>query len=233
MYKALSITKPHYHGHRTRLKERFLHTPEGFADYELLELLLCQVVPRMDMKPLAKALLAECGSLPGVLHASASRLKHINGVGDSVVMILHLLAEIFKRTLSHDLRSRQTVNSAKDVLHYCQQRIGFDDVENLLVLFLDNQSGIISDKIMQRGTVDTTAIYPREILKYSLDIGAASIILAHNHPGGDPTPSREDILMTQEIIRGADPLNIAVLDHIIVGQGSSTSLRFLGLMDKV
>lgn len=226
----MSVTKPHYYGHRTRLKERFLRSPESFVEYELLELLLCQVVPRMDVKPLAKSLLSECGSLPGVLHASASRLKCINGVGDSVVMILHLASEIFKRTLAHDLKSSHTLSSAKDVVYYCQQRIGFDDVENLLVLFLNNQGGIISDKIMQRGTVDATAIYPREILKASLEIGAASIILAHNHPGGDPTPSHEDIVMTEEIMKGADSLNIAVLDHIIVGHGKSISLRFLGLM---
>ena len=227
----MSSEKPHYHGHRTRLKERFLEASERLADYEIIELLLCQVIPRMDVKPLAKTLLEECGGLQGAIHASTSRLKSIKGVGDSVIMMLHLVSELLKRTLSENVKEKMTLQSARDVVDYCQQRIGFDEVENFLVLFLNNQGGMISDRLMQRGTIDSTAIYPREILKHSLDVGASSIILAHNHPGGDPTPSTEDIVMTKHIIKCADPLNTVVLDHLIVGRGRSVSLRALGLME--
>ncbi|MBX9977210.1 MAG: DNA repair protein RadC [Alphaproteobacteria bacterium] len=220
----------HYFGHRQRLKDKFLKIPEGLADYELLELLLFSAIPRADVKPLAKELLQQFPSFNELLNADETRLRSIKGVGDTVILTLRLVGTLSKRLLQQDIQNKPSIKSAKDVTTYCQQRIAFSPVESLMVLFLDNNNGIIHDEVMQRGTVDTTAIYPREILKRSLELGASSIILAHNHPSGDPTPSREDIVMTQEIIKSATPLNIAVLDHIVVGHAESISLRALGVM---
>ncbi len=221
----------HYLGHRARLKEKFLKAPEGLLDYELVELLLFLAVPRADVKPLAKKLIAHFPTFSELLNAPSSRLLEIKGVGDNVLFALKLVEVLSKRMLQQDIQKKITIRGAKDVMAYCRQRIAFSPIESLLVLFLDNGNGIIVDEIMQQGTVDATAIYPREILKRSLEVGASSIILAHNHPSGDPTPSKEDILMTHEVIKGATPLNIAVLDHIVVGHSDAVSLRSLGVLD--
>ncbi len=222
---------PHYLGHRQRLKERFSKAPDALADYELLELFLFLVLPRTDVKPLAKELLKHFPTFSELLNADKNRLKEIKGVGDSVVLAIKLIGTLSRRLLQQNLQKKQSLSSASDVIEYCRQKIAFSSVESLMILFLDNNNGIIVDEIIQRGTVDATAIYPREILKRSLEVGASSIILAHNHPSGDPTPSSEDILMTHEVIRGATPLNIAVLDHIVVGHTEAVSLRSLGAMD--
>lgn len=221
---------PHYMGHRKRLKEKFLKSPDALPDYELLELLLFQAIPRADVKPLAKALLDVFPTFSSLVHAEESRLRSIKGVGESVIVAIRLAGILSNRMLQQEIVTRPSISSAKEVVTYCRQRIAFSPVESLMVLFLDNKNAIITDEIMQRGTVDATAMYPREILKRSLEVGASSIILAHNHPSGDPTPSNEDIVMTKEVMRGAVPLNIAVLDHLVIGHNDAVSLRALGVL---
>lgn len=223
--------QPHYMGHRKRLKDKCIKHPESLKDYELLELFLCLIVPRMDVKPLAKTLLKECGSLSHVMQADAVRLKSIKGVGESIVMGLRLLQAWHTHVLQESSATKTSMN-ARDIVQHCQNRIGFHSIEHVLVLFLDNQQRFMSDHIIHTGTVDQTTLYPREILKRALDVGASSIVISHNHPGGDSTPSREDVIMTHHVHKAAQALNIALLDHIIVSDRDYTSLRHMGLLEE-
>lgn len=220
----------HHLGHRKRLKDKFEHYPDSLNDYELLELFLCLIVPRQDMKPLAKVLLIEFPSLTHLIHADPAQLKLVKGVGQSVMLAIRLL-KIFHHRLIHENSVSKTLLTAQDIVTHCKQRIGFHCTEHILVLFLDNQQRLIRDEIVHQGTVDRSTLYPREILRKALDLSASSLILSHNHPGGDPTPSQQDIRMTYQFVKAAAALDIAVLDHIIVSDTSYTSLRQMGLMD--
>ena len=221
----------HYHGHRDRLRQRFRDSGDrALADYELLELLLFRLIPRRDTKPIAKALLARFGSLPEVLGAPAHLLTEVKGVGDSVATDLKLVAAIAHRMLKGDLKGRQVLASWSSVIEYCRAAMAFEAREQFRILFLDKKNALIADEVQQTGTVDHTPVYPREVVKRALELSATAIILVHNHPSGDPTPSRADIDMTKMIIDTARPLGITVHDHIIIGKDGHASLKGLKLI---
>ncbi|MCY0095164.1 RadC family protein [Hoeflea ulvae] len=226
-----AVSGEHYHGHRDRLRQRFRDSGDrALADYELLELLLFRLIPRRDTKPIAKALLARFGSLPEVLGAPTHLLTEVKGVGDSVATDLKLVAAFAHRMLKGGLKDRQVLASWSSVIEYCRAAMAFEAREQFRVLFLDKKNTLIADEIQQTGTVDHTPVYPREVVKRALELSATAIILVHNHPSGDPTPSRADIEMTKLIIDTARPLGITVHDHIIIGKDGHASLKGLKLI---
>lgn len=228
---ASTTPDAHFHGHRDRLRQRFRDSGDrALADYELLELLLFRLIPRRDTKPIAKALLTRFGSLPEVLGAPAHLLTEVKGVGDSVATDLKLVAAIAHRMLKGELSGRQVLASWSSVIEYCRAAMAFEAREQFRVLFLDKKNALIADEVQQTGTVDHTPVYPREVVKRALELSATAIILVHNHPSGDPTPSRADIEMTKLIIETARPLGITVHDHIIIGKDGHASLKGLKLI---
>ncbi len=227
---AASVEVPHYHGHRERLRARFADGPDLLPDYELLELVLFRSIPRADVKGLAKALIARFGSFAEVMAAAPEHLAEVKGVGQSIVHDLKLVEASARRISQGAIRGRQVLSSWEAVLDYCRTAMGFAEIEQLRVLFLDKKNGLIRDEMMQKGTVDHTPVYPREIMRRALQLNASAIILVHNHPSGDTTPSRADIDMTREIIEHAEALGLTVHDHLIIGRKSHASFRALGLI---
>ncbi len=223
--------RPHYHGHRERLRTRFLDAgPEAVADYELLELVLYRALPRRDVKPLAKDLLQRFGSFAEVVAAPRERLAEVKGIGDAAIVELKIVHAAAARLARDEVKRRPVLSSSSTVLGYCRTAMAFSDKEQFRILFLDKRNQLILDEVQQTGTVDHTPVYPREVVKRALELAATAIILVHNHPSGDPTPSRADIEMTQTIVEVARPLGIAVHDHIIVGKEGHASLRGLKLI---
>jgi DNA repair protein RadC len=216
----------HYHGHRERLRERFLEAgPAALADFELLELILFRALPRRDVKPLAKELLRIFGSFGEVIAAPEGRLREIDGVGDAVVAELKIIQAATQRLLRDEVKRREVLSSSSSVLDYCRSTMAFADREEFRILFLDRRNKLIADEVQQKGTVDHAPVYPREVVRRALELSATAVILVHNHPSGDPTPSRADIQMTQAIVEVAKPLGIAVHDHIVVGRDGHASFR--------
>ncbi len=218
-------------GHRKRIRQRFRdHGPNGFADYELLELLLFSAIPRRDTKPLAKALLNRFKSFAGVLAAPPARLKEIPGVGQAVVDLLKVTQASAQRFARGEVDAREPLSSWSKVIDYIRTAMAFADVEEFRILFLDKRNGLIADEVQQTGTVDHTPVYPREVIRRAIELSATAVILVHNHPSGDPTPSRADIQMTRQLIDIAKPLGIEVHDHIIVGRDGQVSFKGLQLI---
>jgi len=218
-------------GHRTRLRARFLADDStATPDYELLELLLFSALPRVDTKPLAKALMTRYGSLAAVLAAPAGELQKIDGIGDNAAALLKAVREAGVRLAQADMRDRPVLDSGERVVDYCRATLGHSPTEGFRVLFLDTKNALIADEAQGDGTVNRLAVFPREVVKRALDLGASAVILAHNHPSGDPTPSDADIATTRAIIDAATPLGITVHDHIIVSRSHHTSLKASGLM---
>jgi DNA repair protein RadC len=222
---------PHYMGHRDRLRLRFQETGgQGVADYELLELVLFRSIPRRDVKPLAKALITRFGSFAEVLGARPERLVEVPGIGEQVALDLKILEAAGQRLARGELSRRDMLSSWKDVIDYCRTAMAFAEREEFRILFLDKRNGLISDEVMGSGTVDHTPVYPREVIRRALELGSTALILVHNHPSGDPTPSQADVRMTQDIVNIAKPLGISVHDHIIIGRQGHASLRGLKLI---
>ncbi len=222
---------PHQAGHRERLRARFIEAGDkGMPDYELLELILMRSVPRRDVKPLAKALIARFGSFAEVLGARAPRLMEIPGVGEAVATDLKLVEAAAKRFAKGAIAERPMMDSWKSVIDYCRTAMAFADREEFRVLFLDKRNCLIADEIQGSGTVDHTPVYPREVVRRALELSSTAVILVHNHPSGDPTPSTADIRMTHEIISISKPLGITLHDHIIVGRSGHSSFRGLKLI---
>jgi DNA repair protein RadC len=221
----------HYHGHRERLRDRFDQAgAAALSDYELLELVLFRALPRRDVKPLAKDLIARFGSFAEVVNAPAALLAKAPGVGEATVVDIKLIAAAASRIARGAIRTRETLGSWSAVLDYCRTAMAFADKEQFRILFLDKRNQLIADEVQQTGTVDHTPVYPREVVKRALELSATAIILVHNHPSGDPTPSSADIQMTKQIVDIAGTLGIAVHDHIIVGRNGHASLKGLKLM---
>ncbi len=221
----------HYHGHRERLKNRFRDGgPESLADYELLELILFQVLPRRDTKPIAKALLDRFGTFSEVLSAPEALLAETAGVGDSVVHHLKLVRAACQRFARDPVRTQALLDSWAAVIDYCRAVMAYEPVEQFRILFLDRKNRLIADEVQGIGTVDHTPVYPREVVKRALELSATALILVHNHPSGDPTPSQADIQMTKSVADIAKPLGIELHDHIIVGRSGHASLRSLELI---
>ncbi len=222
---------PHHAGHRDRLRARFAEDGDkGMPDYELLELVLMRSIPRRDVKPLAKALIARFGSFAEVLGARPQRLMELPGVGEAVATDLKVVEAAARRFAKGAIRDRPMLDSWRNVLDYCRTAMAFADKEEFRVLFLDKRNCLISDEVQGSGTVDHTPVYPREVVKRALELSCTAIILVHNHPSGDPTPSTADIRMTQEIVNIAKPLGILLHDHIIVGRNGHASFRGLKLI---
>jgi DNA repair protein RadC len=224
-------SEPHFHGHRERLKTRFRETgKDSLADYELLELLLFQILPRRDTKPIAKALLQRFGSFTEVLAAPEARLTEVSGVGDATAQYIKVIEAAAHRYARGKVADRPVLNSWAAVIDYCRATMAYEDREQFRILFLDKKNGLLADEIQQVGTVDHTPVYPREVVKRALELSSTAIVLVHNHPSGDPTPSRADIQMTRTIIEIAKPLGITVHDHIIVGKEGHSSFKGLKLI---
>jgi DNA repair protein RadC len=220
-----------HEGHRDRLRARFDKAPDALPDYELLELVLYGAIRRQDTKPLAKRLLeAFNDSFTDVINAPPARLKEVKGVGDSVVQQLKVVRAAALRFMQAGIEERNVLTSWDAVVDYCRSKIGHDKIERFHILFLDKKNHLIADEVQQSGTVDHTPVYPREVVKRALELSATAVILVHNHPSGDPTPSRADADMTRQIMDAAKPLGITVHDHIIVGRNRYVSLRQLKMM---
>ena len=218
-------------GHRDRLRQRFQNGgADAMPDYELIEMILFRVFPRGDTKPLAKKLLAKFGTFAEVVNAPDERLMEIEGIGERAVVELKFVRAVALRLMRGDIMHKVVLGSWNQVLDYCRAAQGFDQREAFRILFLDKRNQLIADEVQQEGTVDHTPVYVREVVKRSLELGATAIILVHNHPSGDPTPSRADIDMTKRIVDAARPLGIDVHDHIIVGRQGHASLKALRLM---
>jgi DNA repair protein RadC len=217
---------PHYLGHRERLRARFMEAgADALPDYELLELLLARTIPRRDTKPLAKELLARFGSFADVLAASPERLKAVKGLGGGQAIIdLKLVHAAGVRMLRRQVLNRPALTSWSALLDYCTAAMACSETEQFRILFLDRKNNLIADEVQQQGTVDHAPVYVREVVKRALELSASAIILVHNHPSGDPTPSRADIEITRKIVEAADKLSIAVHDHLIIGRGRACQL---------
>ena len=223
--------RPHHLGHRERLRARVLEAGAGaLADYEVLEFLLYSAQARQDTKPLAKALIRRFGSLAAILSAEPEALRGVKGMGDAKIAALLVVREAAARLARQELQERPLLSSWERVVAYCRITMAHEAVEQFRVLFLDRKNQLIADERQQKGTVDHTPAYPREVVKRALELGASAVVLVHNHPSGDPTPSAPDIEMTRAIASAAEALGIALHDHLIVARSGETSFRGLGLI---
>lgn len=228
---VLDKEKPHYAGHRARLRERFLEKgASALAEYELLELLLFAAHPRGDTKPLAKMLLARFGTLSALLHADIDTLSEVEGLGESAIVALKAIHAACELTLKQDVMGKQTLSSWTALLDYCRVSMGSLKVEQFRVLFLNKKNELLGEEILQEGTVDHASVYPRELIKHALAAGATAIILVHNHPSGDPKPSKADVEMTRHIAEIGKLLGIALHDHIVIGGKGHYSFKSNGLL---
>ncbi len=218
-------------GHRQRLRDRFRQGgADAMPDYELLELVLFRAIQRQDTKPLAKRLLQHFGTFAEVLNAPERRLKEVQGVGDAVVSELKIVRAAALRLMRGEVMAKPVLGSWAQVVGYIRAAQGFADKEQFRILFLDKRNQLIADEVQQQGTVDHTPVYVREVVKRALELSASALILVHNHPPGDPTPSRADVDMTRLIVEVARPLGITIHDHVIVGRQGHASLKTLGLI---
>lgn len=226
-----SKPKPHFHDHRERLRDKFARRgADAFDDYELLELILFQALPRIDTKPIAKTLLAEFGSLAEVVAAPVEKLTAIKGIGPSAAQHLKVLQQVSIRIGQSSVLNQPILSSWNALLDYCRAAMQFEGREQFRVLFLDKKNRLLADEILGQGTVDRAPVYPREIVRRTLSHDATAIILVHNHPSGDPSPSRQDIELTNTIIDTVKTINVVVHDHLIIGREDVASFKMLGLM---
>jgi len=217
--------------HRQRLRQRFVDGgADAVPDYELLELVLFRAIPRQDVKPLARALIETFGDFNRVVSAPNPQLAKVNGVGPAVITELKIVEAAAHRLARGKVMKQQVVSSWDALMNYCQTVMAHRDVEQFRVLFLDNRNVLIADEEQARGTIDHVPVYPREVVKRALELNAAALILVHNHPSGDPTPSEADIAMTKQICAAADALGLTIHDHLIVGKSCQLSFRVEGLL---
>jgi DNA repair protein RadC len=218
-------------GHRKRLRDRFRNGgADAFPDYELLEMILFGAFPRGDTKPLAKRLLAQFGSFAEVVNATPERLKEVAGCGERAIDEIKMVRTAALRLLRSEIVRRPVLASWKSVIEYLQAAQGHDTRERVRILFLDKKNQLIADEVQQEGTVDHAPVYVREVVRRAIELASTAVILVHNHPSGDPTPSRADVEMTKQIIDAARPLGVTVHDHIIVGRHGHASLKGLKLI---
>jgi len=224
-------TKPHYHGHRERLRQRFDESgASALADYELLELILFRAIPRRDVKALAKTLIAVFGDFSAVLSAEPERLMEIPGISVSVAREIRIVRAAGLTMQLESLQNKPVITSWSALETYCRSLLAHEKREQFRVLFLDKKNRLIADEQQNQGTIDHTPVYPREVMRRALELGSSAVILVHNHPSGDPTPSTDDIDMTKRIITAGKALNIRIHDHIIVGRTMTTSFKALQLI---
>ncbi len=218
--------KPHYTGHRQRLRERFLvGGADSLKDYELLELILFMAIPRRDVKPLAKELLDKYKTLPALLSAPTAQLTQIPGVSENVAIALKSISATAQRMLKQEFINKPVLNNWTRLMDYCMGTMAHENREHFRILFMNKKNELLADEIQHVGTVDQTAAYPREIMKRALELNATALILMHNHPSGDSTPSQADIDMTEKIIMAGDPFGILIHDHVIISRNGYTSMK--------
>ena len=219
------------HGHRRRLRERFAKTgADGFHDYEILELLLTYAIPRRDVKPLAKELLRKFGALSGVLDARAAELRAVKGVGTAAATLLRLSRELMTQYLAQGLAERGALSSPADAAAFARAKIAGLPHEAFMLVFLNAKNEVTGHEILQEGTVDRVAVYPRRVMEAALARGAAGLILAHNHPSGHPEPSEEDRRLTRALVQAAKTLDLRLLDHLIVAGAKHYSFAQAGIL---
>lgn len=218
-------------GHRARLRQRIVSQPfDTLADYEILECLLGYAIPRKDVKLLAKQLIAEFGSLGQVLSAPPHALQHVKGVKENTAALLKAISYANLHILKREVMRGSVLDSWDKIIDYYFARMGRDRIESLHALFLNARACVIKDEVLQEGTTNFTPIYPREILQRTIDLGAQGIILIHNHPSGNANPSKEDIRMTQNLVRVCHDVGIILHDHIIISQDNFFSFKRMGLL---
>jgi len=229
--KPVMAESPHYLDHRQRLRARFMAAGgAALADYELLELVLFRAIPRRDVKPLAKRLLVEFGDFNRVISAPPARLTQIQGIGDAVVQELKIVEAAAHRLGQARVLGKNALTSWAALMDYCKTTMAHRETEQFRVLFLDRKNVLIADEPQAKGTVDHVPVYPREVVKRALELNASALILVHNHPSGDPTPSESDVTMTQQIKTAAFALGITLHDHVIIGKAHDFSFRAQGLI---
>lgn len=222
---------PHHKGHRARLRRRFLQAgPDSLADYELLELVLFLAIPRRDVKPLAKDLLARFGSLAGVLGADIPALSAVDGLSETAAATLKTVHATAVRVTREAVRDAPVLSGWQALNDYVRTALAHEKREQFRVLFLDRKNRLIVDEAMATGTIDRVAVYPREVVRRALELDASAVILVHNHPSGDPRPSKGDIAMTRMVSDACDKLDITVHDHLVVGRSGNASFKTLGLL---
>ncbi len=227
---ALAEEKPHYHGHRGRVRARVIKAGiEALPDYELLELLLFYSIERIDTKPLAKRLLERFGTLGDVFAAESAQLREFE-IDERTLVLFRALREAGRRLAERRVKDMPVLTNWQQLIDYCHTALAHEKTEQFRILFLDRKNVLIADEVQQRGTIDHTPVYPREVIKRALALNAAALILVHNHPSGDPKPSRDDIEMTREIKTAAEALGIAIHDHLVIGRKGHASFRSLGLL---
>ena len=225
-------TNSHHLGHRDRLRDRFLNGgAKALHDYEVLELLLFQAIPRRDTKPIAKALIARFGSYAGVLRAQPAELRKVDGVGKAAVAAIRIVGEAAALLGREETLNGEVLNSWDRLVSYLRTRMAHEKTECFRVLFLDTKNRLIEDEEQQRGTVNHTPVYPREVMRRALELTASAVIMVHNHPSGDPSPSKADIEMTRQVRDVGKSLGITLHDHVIVARGGHSSFRAMGLLD--
>ncbi|TAL04792.1 MAG: JAB domain-containing protein [Rhodospirillaceae bacterium] len=224
-------SKPHYHGHRDRLRHRFLEAgPDSLQDYELLELLLFSAIPQRDTKPIAKALIAKFGSFGEVISAEPEKLAEVDGIKTVAITTLKAVQAAAQRLLRTQVKDQPVITSWAALIDYCTAQMAYDPTEQFRLLFLDRKNRLIADEAQQKGTVDHTPVYPREVVKRALELNASAIIMVHNHPSGDPTPSRADVDMTRKVKDAAVAVGLTLHDHVIVSRGGAKSFKNEGLL---
>jgi DNA repair protein RadC len=223
--------KPHYLGHRNRLREKLLEKgPDALADYELLELLLSLSIPRIDVKPLAKSLLKEFGSFAGVIAADPPLLLKVKGMGQAAVAGLKTVRAAALLMTKQEILKKPVIGNWEKLLDYCRISLAEEKIEQFHLLFLNHRNELIAHERQQTGTIDHAPVYPREVVKRALQLEASAIIMVHNHPSGDPTPSKDDVAMTKAVAAAAEKLGILLHDHVVVGRKGHKSMRSLGLL---
>jgi DNA repair protein RadC len=222
--------KPHYHNHRQRLRQRFMQNATGMADYEILELLLTYAIPRKDTKPQAKALLQRFGTLAGVFQARRSQIKSVPGIGESTVLFFRVLEECQARASQAPLAQKTVFSNPDDVCKMAIARLGRCEHEEFWAVLVDNKNRLQAFEQVSKGTIDQAPVFPREIITLALEHRSSGIILVHNHPGGDPTPSSQDITLTNRLQSLGKEMGIRILDHVVVAEDSHYSFMEHGLM---
>ena len=221
--------KPSYVGHRERIREKFVSGGlDHFLDHETLELLLTYCIARRDTKPMAWALIKRFGNLSAVLDAPLEDLMSVQGIGEQSALFLKLIRAVFKKYSLEEVQGKTTIRTPEEVLTYCKSSLAGHTEECLELIYLSVRNTVIGTEIVSSGTLDRVSISPRKIVEHALAARASAIILVHNHPSGDPTPSADDIAVTKEVARAAALLGITVHDHIIIGRGQHYSLKANG-----
>ncbi len=223
--------EPWYADHRERLRDRFMRRgAEALDDYELLEMVLFRAIPRQDVKPLAKRLIAAFGDFNHALSAPPERLAEVRGIGPAAIRELKIVEAAAHRLAQARVLGREAISSWDALVNYCRQRLAHERIERFRILFLDRKNVLIADEAQAEGTVDHVPVYPREVVKRALALEASALILVHNHPSGDPTPSGADIEMTRRIVAACDAMGVRVHDHVVVGKERVASFHEMGLL---